>query len=186
MTRDRLLIEASALFAQKGYNGVSIREIAGKAGIKESSLYNHFASKQALFDAVLSMYEQKIQKTISEFQDYPLHIRLQKDDQAKIALAIDAAIRIASYFKTAGDPLSLKRLIGNNPDTEDSFTHYFHREPLRLIESVLKEAVTNTVDLEILSLIIFGSIAELIGSKSLIEAEDSLKALIDVIRRLLS
>ena len=33
MTRDRLLIEASALFAQKGYNGVSIREIAGKAGI---------------------------------------------------------------------------------------------------------------------------------------------------------
>ena len=49
-TREKILEEALTLFSQKGYNGVSVREIAGAIGIKESSLYNHFANKQEIFD----------------------------------------------------------------------------------------------------------------------------------------
>lgn len=48
----RLLDAAEALFARHGYNGVSIRDIAGAARANISSVYYHFGSKQDLLAAV--------------------------------------------------------------------------------------------------------------------------------------
>ncbi len=48
----RLLDAAEALFARHGYNGVSIRDIAGAARANISSVYYHFGSKQKLLEAV--------------------------------------------------------------------------------------------------------------------------------------
>ena len=52
-TAQRILDVAEDLFARQGYEGTSLRQIAGGAGIREPGLYNHFASKQALYEAVL-------------------------------------------------------------------------------------------------------------------------------------
>jgi AcrR family transcriptional regulator len=49
----RIMDVAEDLFATRGYNGTSLRQIAEGAGIKEPGLYNHFAGKQALYEAVL-------------------------------------------------------------------------------------------------------------------------------------
>lgn len=53
-TRQRILAAALALFSEKGYDTVSVGEIAGAVGIKAPSLYNHFPSKQAIFDALVA------------------------------------------------------------------------------------------------------------------------------------
>ena len=34
------------LFSKYGYDGVSVRKIASEVGIKESSIYNHYKSKE--------------------------------------------------------------------------------------------------------------------------------------------
>ena len=52
-TRQRILDEALALFSARGYDSVSVGEIAKAVGIKAPSLYNHFPSKQAIFDAIV-------------------------------------------------------------------------------------------------------------------------------------
>jgi AcrR family transcriptional regulator len=52
-TREKILQEALNLFSVKGYDAVSLRDIASRVGIKESSLYNHFQNKQALFDSII-------------------------------------------------------------------------------------------------------------------------------------
>jgi AcrR family transcriptional regulator len=52
-TRERILDAAESLFASRGFEGAAIRDIAAGAGLNPASLYNHFASKQALFEAVL-------------------------------------------------------------------------------------------------------------------------------------
>ena len=44
------------LFSQHGYDGVSIRQIAKEVGIKESSIYNHYRSKESIMDAILDYY----------------------------------------------------------------------------------------------------------------------------------
>jgi AcrR family transcriptional regulator len=52
-TATRILGAAEILFAQRGFAGVSVREIAGQVGLNQGSIYNHFPSKQALYEAVL-------------------------------------------------------------------------------------------------------------------------------------
>lgn len=44
------------LFSQFGYDGVSIRQIAREVGIKESSIYNHYKSKESILDSILEFY----------------------------------------------------------------------------------------------------------------------------------
>lgn len=52
-TRQRILDRALELFSEKGYDAVSMGEIAGAAGIRAPSLYNHFSGKRAIFDAIV-------------------------------------------------------------------------------------------------------------------------------------
>jgi AcrR family transcriptional regulator len=52
-TLERILAAAEASFAERGFAGVGMREIAERAGVTPASVYNHFAGKQALYDAVL-------------------------------------------------------------------------------------------------------------------------------------
>jgi AcrR family transcriptional regulator len=54
-TRDLILDAAERCFAERGFAGVSMREIAGEAGLKnQASLYHHFRDKRALYEAVLA------------------------------------------------------------------------------------------------------------------------------------
>ncbi len=48
-TRERILDAALALFAAQGYAGTSLRQIAQVVDIKESAIYAHFESKEAVF-----------------------------------------------------------------------------------------------------------------------------------------
>lgn len=59
-TKERILIEAIALFAEKGYGEVSVREIARAVGIRESSLYNHFAGKQQILDEIFEYLKRQL------------------------------------------------------------------------------------------------------------------------------
>ena len=56
-TRQALIDSATALFAERGYARTSLDEIAAGARVTKGALYGHFASKQALFRAVLHELE---------------------------------------------------------------------------------------------------------------------------------
>ena len=53
VTRDRILDTAEALFAERGFAGTAVRDIAAAVDLTAASLYNHFAGKEALYAAVL-------------------------------------------------------------------------------------------------------------------------------------
>ena len=61
-TKEKITEEALTLFAEKGYKGTSVKNIADAVGIKDASLYNHFKSKQEIFDSIVEL----ISKHISE------------------------------------------------------------------------------------------------------------------------
>lgn len=52
-TKERILKSALKLFSEYGYESVSVEQIAAAVGIKAPSLYNHYKSKKAIFDAIL-------------------------------------------------------------------------------------------------------------------------------------
>ncbi len=54
--RETLLRAAFQRFVRQGYHGTSMRQIARDAGMALGNIYNYFASKEALFAAVLEAY----------------------------------------------------------------------------------------------------------------------------------
>lgn len=62
------------MFSNRGYSGVSIRDICKEVGIKESSVYYHFESKQAIFDALMDKF-----LSISQRLTSPLNGKLEEN-----------------------------------------------------------------------------------------------------------
>ncbi len=83
--KDKIFNVSIDLFSKFGYDGVSIRQIASEVGIKESSIYNHYKSKEAILDSILNYY---IEQMLS--QDIPI-----EDASANLDIAFD-------YFYQAG------------------------------------------------------------------------------------
>lgn len=54
-TRQDILDAALDLFAANGFFGTSTRDIARKVGVRESALYHHFPSKEAILEALLQV-----------------------------------------------------------------------------------------------------------------------------------
>lgn len=86
-TKQRILEKALDLFSSNGYDSVSVGEIAKAVGIKAPSLYNHFASKQAIFDAIVestaAQYERDTGKidihVQNAAQDFPVFSEISED-----------------------------------------------------------------------------------------------------------
>ncbi|MBQ5312242.1 MAG: TetR/AcrR family transcriptional regulator [Oscillospiraceae bacterium] len=65
-TKDMIIGKCLELFAEKGYSAVSMRDIAEAVGIRSSTIYYYFKSKQDVFNAMIEKAEIAIeeQKTI--------------------------------------------------------------------------------------------------------------------------
>ena len=56
-TRESILLAALRLFSRNGYEGTSMRDIAGEVGISQGAIYKHFAGKDALLEAICTCME---------------------------------------------------------------------------------------------------------------------------------
>ncbi len=52
-TKEKILEEALKLFAQSGYMGTSMNDIASKLGVTKAALYKHYKSKQEILDRII-------------------------------------------------------------------------------------------------------------------------------------
>ena len=52
-TKERILAAALELFSRNGYSGTNIRELTASLGLVKSSMYRHFESKEAIWNALL-------------------------------------------------------------------------------------------------------------------------------------
>jgi len=56
-TKSRILDEALVIFAENGYRGTNLRDLAARLGLSKSALYKHYASKEAIWNALLDRME---------------------------------------------------------------------------------------------------------------------------------
>src|SRR5262245_39046335 len=72
-TRQAILDAALNLFAERGFFGTSIRDIASSVGITESAIYNYFPGKTELFEALFSAEQESVMKMLSRLKAEPIH-----------------------------------------------------------------------------------------------------------------
>ena len=86
-TKARILESALELFAEKGYSGTSMRDIAKRLGITKAALYKHYASKQEIFEAVMQDTAQRYERFADQIdihmhnapQDFPVFTEISAD-----------------------------------------------------------------------------------------------------------
>ena len=59
-TKQRIFDVCVRLFSEKGYDAVSMNEIGAAVGVTDSAIYNHFESKEAILNAILSTFRRKL------------------------------------------------------------------------------------------------------------------------------
>ena len=95
--KERILHAAIELFAQKGYSGVTMREIAEKVQIKAASIYNHFSGKEALLEEVVRLFRQGLHEQV-----YPGFDAQAENLQGYIESVVTANVRFFTNPLYAG------------------------------------------------------------------------------------
>lgn len=67
-TKSIILQQALTLFSEKGYTGISMRDIAGAAGIQAASIYNHYKSKEDIFNSIFDEMTKRYNEMIAKIQ----------------------------------------------------------------------------------------------------------------------
>lgn len=92
-TKERILAVAEEVFAARGFEGASTREIASKAGVNISSLHYHWDCKETLYFAVFQHIYQRIVELVREVSSVP------PEPHVAIKDLLDSAIgRIFDFF----------------------------------------------------------------------------------------
>lgn len=88
-TKEKIIKKALELFAKNGYDAVSVGEIAKAVGIKAPSLYSHYSSKQAIFDAIVEYAASRYEKYTDEID---IHVQDAKKDIGVFFKVTDEAL----------------------------------------------------------------------------------------------
>jgi AcrR family transcriptional regulator len=75
-TREKILDVAIDSIARRGFEAVSVRDIAREVGIRESSIYNHFKSKDEILDTIIGYFIAEL--TRSDPSEEPMEAMLEK------------------------------------------------------------------------------------------------------------
>ena len=67
-TKDRILETALELFAQSGYLGTSMSDIAQRLGITKAALYKHYTGKQAILDSIVERMNKMDYERAEEYE----------------------------------------------------------------------------------------------------------------------
>jgi AcrR family transcriptional regulator len=105
--RDEILEVAVALFAARGYHGVSMDDVGAAAGVTGPALYHHFAGKEAMLVAALIPVSERLlaggREKIADHRGDParslaalvdFHVEFALDNPAVIALHLHELDRL--------------------------------------------------------------------------------------------
>lgn len=87
-TKERVLAAALELFGRKGYDGVSMNDIAQAVGVRAPSLYKHFESKEALWAALVPVAQDHYKARWASLTS--LQEQLEREVRATSILKVEA------------------------------------------------------------------------------------------------
>lgn len=144
-TKERIWREALTLFSEHGYDGVSVKEIAQAVGIKDSSLYNHYKSKQEIFDTILI----EAAEILNEANDtYLLPLTLETEGLYVDISAEDLTemfVDAFTFYLTDETAAKIRKLLVSEQHIQkfagDLYNELFFDSPMHYLTSLFNELI---------------------------------------------
>ena len=144
-TKEKILITALRLFAQDGYEAVSVSRIAGELGMTKGALYKHYKNKLDIYDSIVAHIFQldaeraKTSKVPEKtFDETPLPFRYTTVEGLKTFM--EAQFRYWSEDETA---CNFRRMLTleqyRNPELTELYHRAFTSGPLGYTEDLFRE-----------------------------------------------
>jgi AcrR family transcriptional regulator len=89
-TRDRLLRSGALLFAEKGFGGVSVREVCKHADTSMNMIHHYFGSKAGLLEAIVEQFSSGVFALPTRLLEKPP--RSKEEFQSRIEMLFDATL----------------------------------------------------------------------------------------------
>lgn len=146
-TRERILDAALDLFSVSGYEGVSVKQIADAVGIKDSSLYKHFSSKQSIYDTLLDEMNRRFEETISFYHLPQGEIKkvAKEYGQRDLVWLKKACEAIFTFFLEDPRASKFRRMLMveqyKNNDAAKTFSNWFTDDAILFQESLFAEMI---------------------------------------------
>lgn len=172
-TKEKILKKALELFSTYGYDAVSVGTIADAVGIKAPSLYNHFESKKAIFDAIVeataAQYEKDTAKIDIHVADFSKDIDIFKN--ATKAALFEKVEQIFDYSLHNEDIARFRRMLTieqfRSPELSTLFTQRYFEKLVayhtELFKSLIASGVIKKTDPQALALMYTSPILTLIS-----------------------
>lgn len=162
MTKKEQILEASEeLFAEFGYDATSVRMIAQKATVNIAMISYYFGSKELLFTELVeyraSKFRLKLQDIQKEIKDPVSQIEIM------ISTYIDKVITNHLFHKILHRQISLQNTSDINQQIQIILMKNIN-EVKKIIEHGIKKKVFRSVDVDLLVLTFFGTVAQFANS----------------------
>lgn len=125
-TKEKILITSLKLFSEKGFDGVSMREIAAAVGIKGASIYAHYKGKQDIFEAIFEEMKNRYVQIASN-----LYIPEEPDENAAKLFAnvdintlYDMTERLFALFTQDEFMVLFRRLLVSEQNHNETAANY--------------------------------------------------------------
>lgn len=163
-TKEKILEEALKLFAQSGYVGTSMNDIAAKLGVTKAALYKHYSSKQEILDSIVEKMNRMDMERAKEYE-------MPEGDMEEV---------IAGYKNTAFDKIRqftkvqflhwteeefsccFRKMLTleqyRDPEMEKLYQNYLAKGPLQYIEAIFSGITGNSKAARQLAMDFYGPI----------------------------
>lgn len=136
-SREELVAQVMELFWEKGYNNLSLNEIAKETGLTRASLYNAFTTKEALFLEAVNYYaahsaDAALERIKSGERIGPVFYRLF--DEASKSRAADKKRRGCLAINC------INELIASNTELGETFAAMYDKRRM-LIQKLIRQAI---------------------------------------------
>jgi len=163
--KDHIINIAIELFAEKGFEGTSIRELAAKADVNVAMVNYYFGSKDKLFEAII---EKKATHMKGKLEELLADTKLTEIEKMDIIIEsyVDRILSQPNYHRLIHQELLVKQRMS----LHDNIAKIFSGNTLMvkaIIEGGIKKKAFKKVDPEMTMATIVGTINQVMLSKSM-------------------
>lgn len=184
-TKERILETALELFAQSGYLGTSMNDIAKKLGITKAALYKHYTSKQEILDRIVERMNKMDYERAEEYEMPETEPNSMAEDYLSVPIERIRAYSAAQFYHWTKElfPANFRKMLTleqyRDPELAQLYQSYLSTGPLEYMAAIFRKLTESDEDAMQLALEFYGPMYLLYSVYDGAEEKDAISPLLD-------